>query len=283
MLSTLLSIVKTARPGFWPTQLWFYVLPFAGLEMFGTPQFWIGAVYVCFPLGLLSFGWNDIGDTETDRINPRKDSWIFGALPDETLKRRLPWIIGIVQLPFVLLFISYAGLKMLFWFAMLLVANATYNTLGFKKLPVLDLLNQSGYLLVFVLASWLCNVPQLNGPAMLFGAIFAMQSHLFGQLMDFDEDTKAGRKSTAIVIGFIPAKILLIAIMLCLAGIAAMNFRSQLVAFFMISGAIFFTLDLIFGPKRYSVWFVTMFFLTWNVVVIASMHFVWKYGIFLLA
>lgn len=283
MLSKLLPIVKTARPGFWPTQLWFYVLPFAGLDMFGTPQFWIGAVYVCFPLGLLSFGWNDIGDTETDRINPRKDSWIFGALPDETLKRKLPWIIGIVQIPFVLLFVHFAGLKMLFWFAMLLAANASYNTLGFKRLPVLDLLNQAGYLLVFILASWLCDVPQLNAPAMLFGAIFAMQSHLFGQLMDFDEDAKAGRRSTAIVIGFTPAKILLVAIMLCLAGIAYLNFRSQLVALFMLAGSIFFTFDLLIGPRRYSVWFVTSFFLIWNLVVIASMHFVWKYGIFLLA
>ena len=108
-----------------------------------------------------------------------------------------------------------------------------------------------------------------------------MQSHLFGQLMDFDEDKAAGRKSTAITMGYGPAKVLLIAIMLCLASIAYMNFRSSLVALFMVTGAMFFAGDLCFGPRRYSVWFVTTFFLVWNVVVICSMHFVWKYGVFL--
>ena len=97
---------------------------------------------------------------------------------------------------------------MLIWFTGLILANACYNSFGFKRLPILDLLNQAGYVLVFVLASWLCEVPQLNTPAIIFGAIFAMQSHLFGQLMDFDEDKAAGRKSTAITMGYRPAKVL---------------------------------------------------------------------------
>jgi len=279
----LLQIIKTARPGFWPTHLWFYVLPFAGREMFGSIAFWIGAVYVCFPLGLLTYGWNDLGDTETDSQNPRKDSWLFGALPNAALRDRLPWIIGVVQLPFLVMFIWLAGTKMMLWFAALLAANACYNTLGFKRLPIVDLLNQAGYVLVFVLASWLCGVPQLNEPAMIFGAIFAMQSHLFGQLMDFDEDRQAGRKSTAITIGYVPSKILLVVIMMSLAGIAYLNFRGGFVAMFMLLGVIFFTFDLCFGKRRYSVWFMTVFFLLWNAVVLLSMHFVWKYGVFLLS
>ncbi|MGC6448402.1 MAG: UbiA family prenyltransferase [Rubripirellula sp.] len=249
--------------------------------MFGSFAFWVGATYVCFPLGLLAYGWNDLGDTLTDANNPRKDSWVFGALPDQELRSRLPWIIAAVQIPFAILFVWIAGPKMLIWFTGLILANACYNSFGFKRLPILDLLNQAGYVLVFVLASWLCEVPQLNTPAIIFGAIFAMQSHLFGQLMDFDEDKAAGRKSTAITMGYGPAKVLLIAIMLCLASIAYMNFRSSLVALFMVTGAMFFAGDLCFGPRRYSVWFVTTFFLVWNVVVICSMHFVWKYGVFL--
>ena len=62
---------------------------------------------------------------------------------------------------------------MLLWFGGLLVVNWTYNTLGFKRLPVVDLLNQLGYLLTFLLASWLCSVPQLNVPALAFSGLFA--------------------------------------------------------------------------------------------------------------
>ena len=279
--SSFAEIIKTARPGFWPTHLWFYMLPFAGRDMFGSLPFWVGAVYVCFPLGLLTYAWNDLGDHETDQVNPRKNSWLFGALPNAGLRKQLPWIILLTQLPFVGIFIWLAGPKMLAWFAALILVNACYNTMGFKRLPVLDLLNQVGYVLIFVLASWLCNVPQLNAPAMIFGAIFAMQSHLFGQLMDLDEDKTAGRKSTAVVIGVIPAKLLLVTIMVALALIAYRYFQIPVVAIFMTCGALFFFMDMCFGPRRYPVWFSTSFFLAWNVVVILSMHFVWRYGIFL--
>ncbi len=278
--SNIVEIIKTARPGFWPTHLWFYMLPFAGRDMFASLPFWAGAAYVCFPLGLLTYGWNDIGDTETDQINPRKNSWIFGALPNADLRKRLPWIMIATQLPFLLLFSWIAGPRMIAWFAGLIIVNACYNTLGFKRLPALDLLNQVGYVLIFVLASWLCDVPQLNTPAIIFGAIFAMQSHLFGQLMDIDQDKEAGRRSTAVVIGVLPAKLLLVTIMVALALIAYRYFQNPVVAIFMGCGGMFFFMDMCFGPRRYPLAFSASFFIIWNVVVILSMHFVWRYGIF---
>ncbi len=281
--STLLEIIKVARPGFWPTHLWFYLLPFAGRDMFGSPAFWIGAVYVCFPLGLLLYGWNDLGDVGSDRINPRKNSWLFGARPDAALRRRLPIIIALVQIPFLVLFVWIAGAKMFAWFTAVCAVNFTYNTLGFKRLPVLDLMNQVGYLLMFVLASWLCGVPQLNSPAMAFSALFAMQSHLFGQLMDIDQDRIAGRRSTAIMLGMIRAKWLLVVIMLGEVVIAASYFRGPFVAIFMAAGASFFLCDTLLGPRRYPIWFSRAFFVAWNVIVIMTMHFVWRFGVFLTA
>jgi len=170
--------------------------------MFGSLPFWIGAIYVCFPLGLLLYGWNDLGDVDTDRQNPRKDSW-------------------------------------------------------------------------------LCKVPQLNGPAMVFCAMFAMQSHLFGQLMDYDQDRQAGRRSTVLCIGVLPGKFLLVAIMLAETWIAWNWFQGQTAAWVMLAGSVFFLGDAIAGPARYPDWFFRAFFLAWNVAVLATMHFVWRYGVFL--
>jgi len=59
------TLIKVARPGFWPTHLWFFLLPLGQREMFGRPGFWLGCAYVCFPLGLLLYGWNDLFDAET--------------------------------------------------------------------------------------------------------------------------------------------------------------------------------------------------------------------------
>ena len=205
--------IKVARPGFWPTTLWFFVLPLSQQHVIGRWEFWLGAFYVCFPLGALLYGWNDLYDADTDRINPRKDSYLFGAtLGDEDLAR-VPAFLIATQLPFVVAFTAIAGPKMLGWFAAMLLANALYNGVGlgpptswdasrrgrfpgwgWKNWPVLDLLNQVGYLLVFVLAFWLLEVPTLSAPAIVFCALFAMQSHLFGQLMDIDEDRKAGEQ-----------------------------------------------------------------------------------------
>ena len=112
--------------------------------MFESIPFWAGSIYVCFPLGLLLYGWNDIGDAESDRLNPRKDSWLFGARPDEKMRLRLPWLMAAIQMPFVIAFCILAGPKMLGWFLAVLATNAAYNQLAFKQIVVLDLINQVG-------------------------------------------------------------------------------------------------------------------------------------------
>ena len=283
VLNQLLDIIKIARPGFWPTHVWFYLLPFAERNMFGSAAFWLGATYVCFPLSLLLYGWNDIGDWETDQLNPRKDSWLFGARPDRAMRNRLPWIIAAVQIPFAILFTLISGPRMLLIMALIVATNFTYNTLGFKRIALLDLANQAGYALMFVLASWLCNVPQLNVAAIIFGILFAMQSHLFGQLMDVSQDAAAGRRSTAILIGVVRSKFLLATLMFVEAAIAFTFFRGLYVGIFMSLGGMFFLADAIVGPKQYPTWFLKSFFIGWNIIVILTMHLIWAHGSFLLA
>ena len=286
-MNRILEVIKISRPGFWPTHLWFYLLPFAQQDMFGSAAFWLWAVYVCFPMSLLTFGWNDIGDAATDSINARKDSWLFGASPDDSMRRVLPWIMIAVQFPFVVAFVWISGWKMLGWFAAFAAANACYNTLKFKSVPWLDLLNQVGYLLVFVLASWLCSVDQLNAPAMIFSALFAMHSHLFGQIMDVDEDAAAGRRSTAVTLGTGLAgvqrsKLLLTGVLAVEAAIAFVFFRGWMVGLFSLAAAGFFLLDAWFGPRRYPLVFVQVFFVAWNLIAIATMHVIWRFGLFVL-
>lgn len=285
-LAWAVDLLKVSRPGFWPTQLWFYLLPFGRRDMFGSPAFFLGCLYVTFPLGLLIYGWNDIFDAETDRLNGRKDSWLFGACLDDEGLRRLPaWMIA-VQLPFVALFTWLAGPKMLGWFAAMAFANALYNQpfLGFKNRPVVDVLTQVGYLLIFVLASWLCDVPQLSIPALTFSALFAMQGHLFGQLMDIEQDLAAGRKTSASVVGVVGGKLIVAAIVLGEAAIAFRWFSHVAVALFMGVGSLFFLVDALAVTKSrpYPPMFAKAFFVGWNVVVVASAYAVWRTGVFML-
>lgn len=84
------QLLKISRPGFYITTLWFFLLPFGQRDMFGSWVFWLGCFYVSFPLGLLMYGWNDLMDVETDKHNPRKDSFLFGARLEASDARWLP-------------------------------------------------------------------------------------------------------------------------------------------------------------------------------------------------
>src|SRR2546422_9377033 len=84
-------LVKAARPGFWLTSIWFYLVPVGGRQVLDQAEFWLGLVYVSFPLGLLIYGWNDVVDFDVDRFNPRKGTYLFGARGTPERLARLPW------------------------------------------------------------------------------------------------------------------------------------------------------------------------------------------------
>src|SRR3989475_6840623 len=106
-------VVKAARPGFWLTSIWFYLVPAGERNVFHQPAFWLGLLYVTFPLGLLIYGWNDIVDFEVDRFNPRKGTYLFGARGTPERLARLPWRIALVQVPFAVWFTLFLGPKAL--------------------------------------------------------------------------------------------------------------------------------------------------------------------------
>ena len=273
-------LIKAARPGLWATSVWFYMLPLGRRQVFHHAEFWLGIVYVTFPLGLTIYGWNDIADAEIDRFNPRKGTFLFGARGSRDELRRLPWYIAAVQAAFAAVLASMVGPRILIWFAALAGFTAIYNLprYGLKSHPPFDILNQAAYLLVFVLSSWLNHAPQLRWPAMLFGALFAMHSHVFGEVMDIGPDRLSGRRTTATDIGAIRSK-LLIATMLV--GESFLIYKW--IADFWITGAlafgaVWFLLDaLVFWRDRpYTLIQMRIFLLGWSAIALASMEWVWS-------
>jgi 4-hydroxybenzoate polyprenyltransferase len=70
--------------------------------VFSSVPFWLGLIYVTFPMGLLLYGWNDYVDYDVDRLNPRKGSFLFGARGSLEQLHLLPWRIVLFQAPFVI-------------------------------------------------------------------------------------------------------------------------------------------------------------------------------------
>lgn len=278
--SRLSFLIKTARPGLWATSVWFYLLPLGRRNVFHHLGFWLGVVYVTLPLGLMIYGWNDIVDEEIDRFNPRKGTFLFGARGSREQLRHLPLQIAVAQAIFVVVLWYFCGARILLWFAALVAFTAIYNLprYGFKSHPPFDILNQAGYLLVFVLSSWLNHAPQLRWPAMLFGALFAMHSHIFGEVMDIGPDRNSGRRTTATAIGAIPSKFLIVVMLLTESLLIYWQFGDKWISGALFFAAVWFLLDtlVLWRNRAYSLRQMRAFILLWNAIAIGSLGWVWS-------
>jgi 4-hydroxybenzoate polyprenyltransferase len=280
--SELVFLVQVSRPGLWSTTALFYLMPLGRADFLHSRTLWLGLFYVLFPMGFLLYGVNDIVDAEADRLNPRKGTFLFGSLGKAEQLAALRWKIGAVQIPFLILFFFLIGPRILAWFGVLLIAVGLYNAprFGWKSHPPFDVLIQASYLLVFVLSSRLNGAAQLPWQTFLFGALFAMHSHIFGEVMDIEPDRLSGRRTTATLIGGVRSK-LLIAGFLCVETVLVCLFFGDLViAGFLGFGATWFVLDavVIWKNRPYSPTAMRLFMWGWNAAAIAGMYWNWSTG-----
>jgi lycopene elongase/hydratase (flavuxanthin-forming) len=275
-------LIQVARPGLWSTTTLFYLMPLGHSNIFVSGRFWLGLLFVLLPLGFLLYGVNDIVDAQADLLNPRKGTFLFGSRGVQEQLAALKWQIAVVQVPFLAAFLFLVGTQILWWYAALLLAVGLYNAprFGWKGRPPFDVLIQASYLLVFVLSSWLNKAPQLPWQTFLFGALFAMHSHVFGEVMDVEPDRLSGRRTTATWIGRIPAK-LLIAILLCIeTGLICFYFRDWVIAGFVAFGALWFVLDaaVMWKNRAYRPTEMRLFMWGWNIAAILGMFWNWTHS-----
>jgi 4-hydroxybenzoate polyprenyltransferase len=272
-------LLQVCRPGLWTTTALFYLMPLGHSINFSSAKFWVGLAYVLIPLGFVLYGVNDIFDVEADRVNPRKGTFLFGSLGRREQLAALRWQIVALQLPFVAAFLVWIGAPTLLWFGTLLAAVALYNVprIGLKTRPPFDVLMQSSYLLVFVLSSWVNEVPQLPWQTFVFGALFAMHSHLFGEVMDIVPDREAGRTTTAVQIGAVPTKLLIAVFLGAEVGLITGYFHDRVIGGFLAAGTVWFVSDALWlwRKRPYSPKVMTLFMWTWNVAAVLLI--VWDY------
>lgn len=272
-------LVQVSRPGLWSTTALFYLLPLGRADFTHSGRLWLGLVFVLFPLGLLLYGVNDLADAEADQLNPRKGTYLFGSRGAREQLVALRWQLVVAHFPFLAAFYLLVGPRILWWYAILLLAVGIYNAprFGWKGHPPFDVLIQVSYLLVFVLSSWLNNVPQLPWPTFLFGALFAMHSHVFGEVMDIEPDRLSSRKTTATVIGRVPAKFLIATFLGVETLLVRSYFRDWIVTGFLALGAVWFVLDatLLWKNRKYLLREMRRFLWSWNIAAMLGIFWNW--------
>ena len=250
-------------------------MPLGRVDFLHSGKLWLGLFFVLFPLGLLLYGVNDIVDAETDALNPRKGTFMFGSRGAREQLATLKWQIAVAQIPFAAVFYFFVGPRIFWWYAILLLAAGVYNAPGiaWKGRPPFDVLIQASYLLVFVLSSWLNNAAQLPWQTFLFGAMFAMHSHIFGEVMDIEPDRLSGRRTTATLIGRVRAKFVIAAFMMVETALVWSFFRDWIIAGFLSIGALWFLLDatVLWKKQAYSSKQMRLFLWGWNAAALLGM------------
>jgi 4-hydroxybenzoate polyprenyltransferase len=279
MWSELVFLTQVSRPGLWTTTTLFYLMPLGHGAFLRSWTFWAGLFFILVPLGLVLYGVNDIVDAEADVYNPRKGTFLFGSLGAREQLAALRWEIVVSQLPFLALFILVIGPKVLLWYAALAAAVALYNSpsMGWKGRPPFDVLIQASYLLIFVLSSWLNHVSQLPWQTFVFGAMFAMHSHVFGEVMDIVPDQRSGRHTTATQIGAVRAKLLIAAILGVETVIVYWFFHAAAIAGFLGAGIVWFVLDatVLWKARAYTPGQMRAFMWAWNGAAVLGIYWNW--------
>jgi lycopene elongase/hydratase (flavuxanthin-forming) len=277
--SDFVFLLQVSRPGLWTTTALFYLMPLGSADLAGSARFWAGLSYILFPLSFLLYGVNDIVDAEADRVNPRKGTYLFGSLGVAEQLASLRWKIAAVQAPFLVAFYIWVGPRILLWFAGLLLAVALYNAprIGWKGRPPLDVLIQASYLLVFVLSSWVNGATQLPWQTFVFGALFAMHSHIFGEVMDIGPDRASGRRTTATLLGPVRSKLLIAGILSAEIGLVWWYFRDMVIAGFLGAGVLWFVADAfwMWKDRAYSRNTMKLFMWGWNAAALLGIW--WDY------
>ncbi len=282
-MQLLIFLLKSSRPGLWFCTIWLYLLPTSQMDsIWSSFPFWFGLFYVSFPLNLLVYGWNDYVDVSADKLNPRKDSFLFGARGTEEEVRSLPKAIITTQLLCLPYLVYLSSAYFLLLFTAFLVISWLYNLPngGLRSKPPLELLCQIGYLLVVPISILLNDTSQLPIWSYAYLLLFAWQSHLIGEVMDIEPDAKAGKTTTAVLIGMRKTKLLIILFVALEIGILAVVIQDYFFAGFLGLGLVWLMIDLfiVYKTKIYSLAEMKLFGYLSNLMAIISMSYVWLSG-----
>jgi 4-hydroxybenzoate polyprenyltransferase len=240
-----------------------------------SPIFWIGFVFVTFPLNYLVYGLNDYNDYKADAINIRKGNYLFGAKSTEKQLASIPLKTAIIIIPFIILFSIHSGFKMLLLLLFMITINIVYNFKPFriKERPPFEICIQIGYVFTAFFSVVLNDLQMLPWQTILYLSLFAFQAHIAGEIMDIEPDLKANKRTTATLIGRKNTKFLMLGLLIIETYILSFWFKDYVLAGFLAIFSLWLLLDIFifFKEKPYNLSQMKLFGYAMNISALASM------------
>ena len=201
------EVVKVARLGLMASHLWIFVLPAVLAGEVPGPIFWIGAIYVTVPLGMLIYGWNDYRDGDVDRLSERKrTSWlsgVYGYRLEKAKRRLLPAYIVALHLPFLILALVFEQPWFFGWMAVMVLGNWLYNGPGVRlsRVPVAAELTATGIYLSILWLGAQCSGVRPHWVAWLFAGAAILVFQIAGAIVDIEPDRLVRKVTFAVAVG----------------------------------------------------------------------------------
>lgn len=279
--------LKISRPGLWFPTIWIYLVPFGNqVDFWLHSNFWLGLLFVTFPLNYLVYGLNDYNDITADSVNERKGNFLFGAKASRSHLNGVLVKIAIMVFPFVILFTYLSGVKMFFLLLFMIVVNILYNFKPFriKERPPFEILIQVGYVVTVFFSTELNNLDLLPWQTMVYLSLFAFQAHIAGEIMDIEPDLLSGKRTTATLLKRKNSKLLMLLLLVCESILVWYWFGDIILASFLGLFSVFLMLDIFvfFKDKPYSLPQMKLFGYLINLSALLSMLWVLYSGKLLL-
>jgi lycopene elongase/hydratase (dihydrobisanhydrobacterioruberin-forming) len=223
-------LLKVSRPRFWHYIFGPFVIgsliAFEGdfVQLFLTDNFWFWLIYFLFPANFLIYGINDLGDQDTDQLNPKKNSY---EVKFENNKMIIFVVLFLLSTLPALFFINsiWQGFALaLFWFFSIFYSIEPIRA---KASPIIDSLFNIlyvmpgifGYLYFFADANFI----DLNIFIVLAATFWCMAMHSFSAIPDIEADKSAGLLTTAVLLNNRGASFYCFVLFLC-SGILTLKF-----------------------------------------------------------
>ena len=196
------KLLKNSRPRFWIYILGPYLLGIALLYP-SISNTWLAiafGLYFTFPANLLIYGINDIFDYETDKLNPKKETYEDKIEPSQ--RKYFYLAIAVTNIPFFLLLVL-TPISAIYSFAAFLFFSIFYSAkpIRAKTKPFLDSLFNILYIFPGFFAYFLAGGANFSLSIFLAGTFWVMAMHAYSAIPDIKADKESGINTIATKLG----------------------------------------------------------------------------------
>ncbi len=201
------ELIQVSRVGLMASHLWVFLLPAALAGEVPGGAFWIGAIYVTVPLGMLIYGWNDYRDADVDAISVRKRDSVaarfFGYRLGAARRKILPVYIVVLHLPFLVVAAIHGQLWAFGWLAVMVFANWLYNGPGVRlsRVPVAAELTATWIYLNILWLGVLTSGLQPHWTGWLLAGMAILVFQIAGAIVDIEPDRVVRKITFAAAVG----------------------------------------------------------------------------------